>query len=363
MAMTINLRYRLELIKHRLGLDGSPELYYVAPGASWSLDWDGHYITRDMKARHGLPARVVHSASKLVGEIVHYGSLWGTVGNLGMRHNRDNLTVSTIFHGDPSIDSFDTPIQQVLDHLGELDRLHTASQIMEARFLEWGISREKIVRIPLGVDLQIFKPHDKDTQRKKRLELGIPEDVFCIGSFQKDGAGMDDGVEPKHIKGPDVLLDVIQRLHADYPIFVLLSAPARGYVKRGLEALGVPYRHVVEDDYERIPQLFAAIDAYLLTSREEGGPKGVLEALASGVPFVGTRVGLVPDVVTQGRDGFYTESEDVDGLAELVARLIDDRGLGHSLARAGLETIQDYDWTLIADRYYQEIYRPLLDQA
>ena len=361
--MELSPRYWAKKISQKLGLAGSPALYYLAPGASWSLDWDGHYITRDMQTRHGLPARVVHNAAQLVGQIVHYGSLWGTVGNLGLRHNRDNFTVSTIFHGDPSLEPFEAPIQQVLDHLGELDYLHTASQMMETRFLEWGIPREKVVRIPLGVDLQIFKPRDEHAKRWKRQERGIPEDVFCIGSFQKDGAGMAEGEQPKPIKGPDVLLDVIKQLHANYPIFVLLSAPARGYVKRGLDDLSVPYKHVVEEDYERIPELFAAIDAYLLTSREEGGPKGVLEALASGVPFVGTRVGLVPDVVTQGRDGFYAESEDVDSLAALVARLIEDRELGQSLARAGLETIQDYDWTLIADRYYQDIYRPLLERA
>ena len=53
----------------------------------------------------------------------------------------------------------------------------------------------------------------------------------------------------------------------------------------------------------------------------------------------------------------------MDSLAALVARLIEDRESGQSLASAGLKTIQDYDWTLIADRYYQDMYRPLLERA
>jgi len=92
------------------------------------------------------------------------------------------------------------------------------------------------------------------------------------------------------------------------------------------------------------------------------GPKAALESLASGVPLVSTRVGLVPDIVQHGWNGFLADSEDVDSLAEHVARLIEQPELRDRLATNGLTSIVSYDWHHIAARYYQELYRPLLSE-
>jgi glycosyltransferase involved in cell wall biosynthesis len=278
----------------------------------------------------------------------------------GHRISDFNEIVGTIFHGDIKEAPFDQLMEEILGQIKKFSKIHTASRIMEERLQAWGVPPDILTRIPLGVDLEHFRPTGNEEKAKLRNEMGIPQDAYVIGSFQKDGSGWGEGLEPKAIKGPDVLLKVIERLQKNYPIFVLLSAPARGYVKRGLEALKTPYRHIFEKDYRRIPRMFNAIDVYLLTSREEGGPEGVLESMASGVPFVGTSVGLVPDVVTHGKDGLLAASEDVNGLVEHVARLWEDPELGIQLKKKGLQTIKAYDWPLIADRYHQEIYAPLI---
>jgi glycosyltransferase involved in cell wall biosynthesis len=338
-------------------------LYYVAPFVNWSLDWDAYYITRNVQSQFGLEAKVIKSARKLSNQIVHYGSLWDILANLEAAHTGRNFTVGTIFHGQKENSEFQDALGAVLAKKEKLAKLHTASKIMEERFLMWGVPREKLVRIPLGVDLNWFRPALQEERQIRRRELGIPHDAFCIGSFHKDGQGMGEGNVPKTVKAPEVLIDVLARLHKSHNIFVVLSAPARGFVKKGLEAAGVPYRHVVEKDYYRIPRLFHAIDLYLLTSREEGGPKGVLEALASGVPFVGTKVGLVPDVITHGINGLLAEVDDSAALAEAVARLIEESELRRRFIHSGLEAIQAYSWPAIAASYYREIYAPFLTIA
>jgi glycosyltransferase involved in cell wall biosynthesis len=215
----------------------------------------------------------------------------------------------------------------------------------------------------LGVDLKRFHPVPIEERRMRKEELGIPENVFCIGSFHKDGVGTAEGNEPKLIKGPDVFLKAIDQLRRNYPLFVLLSAPARGYMIRGLEAIGVPYKHVNLKEFHEIPRLYHALDVYLLASREEGGPQSVLESLASGVPFVGTRVGLAPDVIQDGENGALVDIENVEGLANAVAELIDDPKKREEIRRKGLEAAQKYDWGKIADQYYLQLYKPLLMQA
>ncbi len=345
------------------GRRGYPSLYYVVPGVNWVLDWVGYYVTRGVQEQFGLKAQVVRSARNLSRQIVHYGSLWDTLANLDSRHTGLNTAVGTIFHGQKDSPEFQDALGRVLAKKGAFAKLHTASRIMEERLLSWGVPQEKLVCIPLGVDLDRFYPPSSKERNERREELGIPADAFCIGSFHKDGQGMGEGNTPKLIKGPDVLIEVLNNLSKRHKIFVLLSAPARGYVKKGLDAAGVTYRHLVEEDYHRIPRLYHALDSYLLTSREEGGPKGVLEALASGVPFVGTRVGLVPDVITPQRDGLLAESEDVRGLAEAVSKLIQLPELRNQFSKNGLKKIRDYGWPAIAARYYREIYQPLLPVA
>lgn len=342
-------------------LRNQPGLYYVAPFVNWVLDWEAYYITRNVRERFGLAAQVVKSAKDYSGQLVHYGSLWDILANIDAKHNRRNTVIGTIFHGQIESPEFHDALDKVLHYQDRFARLHTASSIMYARLLEWGVHADKLINIPLGVDLERFKPAAPEARAARRAELGIPAGAFCIGSFHKDGQGMAEGLVPKLIKGPDVLVETLVQIHARHPeIFVLLSAPARGYVKQGLDAAGIPYVHVVEEDFHRIPRLFDALDAYVLASREEGGPKGVLESLASGVPFVGTRVGLVPDVITDGHDGLLSAIEDPAALAAGLERLIEEPALRQQYRANGLQRIQQFGWAVIAGRYYHELYEPLL---
>ena len=153
-------------------------------------------------------------------------------------------------------------------------------------------------------------------KKSARAELGIPQSAFVVGSFQKDGVGWGDGMEPKLIKGPDIFVETMKRLKKDIPeLFVLLSGPARGFVKKGLDEAGIPYWHGYLKAYPDIATLFQALDLYVVASRQEGGPKAILESMSSGVPLVTTRVGQAMDLVKHGENAFMVGVVDVDALA------------------------------------------------
>ncbi len=358
----LSARYLARKLRHRLGWRTRPELFFVVPEANWILDWVAHYVVGDMP-KFGLPAHKTSMTSKLVGQIIHFGSLWEIHAGLKAGVANGNHIVGTIFHGIKDDPGFQDALNELLESQNVFAKLHTASSIMEERLLGWGVPREKLVNIPLGVDLQVFKPSPAEQRRVRREQLAIPQDAFVVGSFHKDGVGMGAGVEPKSIKGPDILLDTFAALKDQVPLFVYLTAPARGYVIEGLRKLGIPYRHDVFEDYHAVAGSYAALDAYLVPSREEGGPSGVLEAQASGVPLVSTRVGLAPDLVQHGHNGLLAEVGDSAGLAEHLLALAQDRALGQRLAANALESIQAYAWPLIAARYYHEIYEPILDEV
>jgi glycosyltransferase involved in cell wall biosynthesis len=104
-------------------------------------------------------------------------------------------------------------------------------------------------------------------------------------------------------------------------LHLLLTGPARGYVRAGLERLGIPHRHVHLPDVESVAQVYPAIDVCLVTSRDEGGPRAVLEAMATRVSLVTTKVGQAADLVRHGENGWMVEPEDVEGLVDCVLRV------------------------------------------
>jgi len=183
-----------------------------------------------------------------------------------------------------------------------------------------GMAPEKVHRIPIGIDVDTFPLRAPDAARAARPRFGLPASAFVVGSFQKDGVGWGEGLEPKLIKGPDVLLSVAERLRELVPeLCFLLTGPSRGYVRAGLERLGIPYRHALLDDVDAVATAYAAIDACVVVSRDEGGPRAVLESMATGVPLVTTRVGQAADLVEHGVNGWMVDVEDVEGLAGSLA--------------------------------------------
>ena len=160
------------------------------------------------------------------------------------------------FHGrpgTPGMPEFDACFETMRTRHAEIDRIQVTNREMAALVLSTGIGEEKVHRIPIGIDVDAFRPRDDESRLAARARFGLPDSAFVLGSFQKDGVGWGDGLEPKLIKGPDVLLAVAERVAEQVPeLHVLLTGPARGYVRAGLERLGIPYRHALLPDVDAV---------------------------------------------------------------------------------------------------------------
>ena len=336
-------------------------VYYVTEGGDWVIERVGMHLARGLRALD-VPHRVVRSADGLRRQVIHFGSRNAYLSGAHERVHPSNRVVFTWFHGsdeDPHPDN-QRMIRLLPQVAPRVARIVTAANVSKERLLHWGVPEEKIALIPLGVDLRYFRPAAAEARRALRRRFGVPDGAVCIGSFQKDGNGWGEGLEPKRIKGPDILLETLTRLAKRYPIFVLLTGPARGYVKRGLEAAGIPYHHDFLRRAEEVVSYYQCLDLYLVTSRDEGGPESLLECLATAVPMVSTRVGMSLDVIRDGENGQLADVEDIDGLTRAAASFIDDALFAQRCANVGLVTVQAYDWAAIARRYHTWVYRELL---
>jgi glycosyltransferase involved in cell wall biosynthesis len=89
-----------------------------------------------------------------------------------------------------------------------------------------------------------------------------------------------------------------------------------------------------------IPKYLSASDIFVLPSVSEGLPVVILEALASGIPVVASRVGGIPDILTDGCNALLVEPANVQALAKAILKLLRDDRLRESLREEGFETVR-----------------------
>lgn len=332
------------------------KLTHIVEANDWAIKNVGMSVTDSLNTHQLLHSRISTTPIGLRNQIIHFDSVHTFVKkNPLIRPTLSNNIILTWFH----VLEGDKRVKRLADIQKEIHAIHTACESTKRALVEGGIDPKKIVIIPLGVDLNLFKPVTKTSCRVVRERLGIPQNRFVIGSFQKDGVGWSEGLEPKLEKGPDVFVGVIERLKKIHP-FVLLTGPARGYVKSELKKRNIDYLHIYPKNFHELPNLYHTLDLYLISSRVEGGPLSLLESWASRVPVVSTRVGMVPDIARDGETVLLAEIEDTYTLTNHVERLHDDPNLREKLASQALKKVTNHSWNTIARCYFEELYRPLL---
>jgi glycosyltransferase involved in cell wall biosynthesis len=113
------------------------------------------------------------------------------------------------------------------------------------------------------------------------------------------------------------------------------DGPDRPELEQEISSLGLEDAVELLGDRDDVERLLHESRVFVLSSRSEGMPMSVLEAMASGVPVVASAVGGIPELVIDGETGLLVEPGDPRSLAAAIGRLIDDPELRRRLAAAG----------------------------
>jgi glycosyltransferase involved in cell wall biosynthesis len=192
--------------------------------------------------------------------------------------------------------------------------------------------RERFVVIRLGIELNERVAPDQDGRSESRRYLGIPSDRFAVGWIGRMTA----------VKRTDDVLVAFKRLRdsgVDATLCMVGDGPERSRLEDRAHELGVVRDTLFLGYQEDVAPFYAAFDALVLPSGNEGTPVSAIEALAAGRPVVATRVGGVPDVVRDGEDGFLVEAGATDDLAERLGQLARDPNLRERMGAAGRERV------------------------
>jgi glycosyltransferase involved in cell wall biosynthesis len=187
--------------------------------------------------------------------------------------------------------------------------------------------REKFTVVRLGIELQ-QRVADQDGRDETRRLLGIAPDRFTVGWIGRMTAVK---------RTSDVLLAFreLRERGVDACLCLVGDGPEREQVERRAHELGIMRSTYFLGYQEDVAPFYAAFDAMILPSGNEGTPVSAIESLAAGRPVVATRVGGVPDVVRDGEDGFLVDAGAVDQLADALARLAEDGALRERMGAAG----------------------------
>jgi glycosyltransferase involved in cell wall biosynthesis len=189
----------------------------------------------------------------------------------------------------------------------------------------------RVCVIPSAVDFAAFHPSRRSETLRRKLS-GLTGTELAVGLIAR----------MQRIKGQRVLLEAAAKLIAGgkNARFILAGAersPGRiDALRQHAHELGVGDRTVFLHEADDIATLIASLDIGVVASLgSEGSSRVAHECMASGVPLVATRVGVLPELIRDGENGLLCDPGDADALAERIGRLIDDSDLRARLASAG----------------------------
>ncbi|HEY7069938.1 MAG TPA: glycosyltransferase [Acidimicrobiales bacterium] len=260
----------------------------------------------------------------------------GSVGRLAVRSLRAPRprTVHT-FHGHVLDGYFRPGVQRAFTATERwlarrTDVLVAVSAEVQDELLDLGIGRASQFRlIPVGLDLDDFLAVSGPTGRL-RSSLAIPPDAPLVGIIGR--------LVP--IKAVDVLIDALA-LIPDAHVAVVGDGEERSRLEARAAAAGLAARVHFTGWTDDVPAALADCDVVALTSRNEGTPVALIEALAASRPVVATRVGGVPSVVLPDRTGLLVPPDDPPALAAAITRLLTDPALAARLASTGRVHVRD----------------------
>lgn len=188
--------------------------------------------------------------------------------------------------------------------------------------------RAAVVRT--GVELRRFRP--TGAGHRVREQLGLPERHRVVGTV---GAMVEQ-------KGHDLLVAaaplVLERM--PHTTFVIVgSGPLEDELRRAATRLGLGRRMVFLGQREDIPELLSAFDLFVMPSRWEGMPYALVEAMAVGVPALGTAIPGIVDLLEPGHTGWLSEPDSPEALAQAIITALNEEGQSAAMAAAARELV------------------------
>jgi glycosyltransferase involved in cell wall biosynthesis len=246
---------------------------------------------------------------------------------------------------------YETKLMKRSDALIAVSR-YTVGELTEL----YGIEEKKIHVIYNGVDINKFKP--RPDRAELRREFGLEEEkkiVLFVGRLY-------------HRKGLEILLRSIPPVIQEFGD-VKFAISGTGFKKKEQSLRNLAKELEIEDYVmflgyvpdEKLPDLYSASDIFVLPAIYENFPFAILEAQATALPVISTKVGGIPEFLVDNENGFLIDPGDSAQLTQRVLILLQDPKLAEEMGRRGRKLIEEkFAWRLITSQVI-DLYNKLLE--
>ncbi|MDW5562367.1 MAG: glycosyltransferase [Methanomassiliicoccus sp.] len=252
---------------------------------------------------------------KIEFDLIHAHFTWPDGGAGALLKKKFGVPLIVTAHG---YDAYSLPFKDakwkatISRELNEADCIVTVSQRNARCLRELDVSTP-IEIIPNGFDDRLFHPMSDMDAIRSRLGLPAGRLILAVGNLER-------------VKGHEVLIEAFSSLakRDDVTLIIVGSGPQRAHLEKKVKELSLSGRIIFSGSrpHSEIPLWINACDVVALSSKNEGNPTVMFETLGCGKPFVGTRVGGVPDVITDDV-GILCDPGDPRDLAEKLSMALD----------------------------------------
>lgn len=202
------------------------------------------------------------------------------------------------------------------------------------------IEKEKIIPtkiklIPNGVDTRRFNNLNRQTKPGKKV-------VATVGRLVE-------------IKDQISLLTAFKTITQEFPsseLWLIGEGPLKEKLEKFSQTSGLDMQVKFLGNRRDIPEVLKQVDVFVLSSLDEGLSISLLEAMASGIPAVVTRVGGNPEIVQENQNGFLVEPRSPETLANRIMKLLSDDALAKRLGENGRNrVIKDFSIATMTQKY------------
>jgi glycosyltransferase involved in cell wall biosynthesis len=232
------------------------------------------------------------------------------------------------------------------------DALIALSEDVRQRLVSEGYARDRVVLIPNSVDLDGLDGLHRDAQTKSRL-LNLPETAMVVGTVAVF----------KEQKGYPYLIRAaahIRRKRKDVYFLVVGAGIKADEIHREIAVRGLESAFRCVGYQQDVTPYLAAMDLFVLPSLWEGMPRALMEAMAAGVPAIGTNVSGIRDLIENGETGILVPPADADSLADAVESVLNDPAGARARSMAAQRRIRERHSAQGSALRYVELYEELL---
>jgi N-acetyl-alpha-D-glucosaminyl L-malate synthase BshA len=262
---------------------------------------------------------------------VHYAIPHAVCAYLAKQMVGESLKIVTTLHGtDITVLGYDPSLTGLIQFgIEKSDYVTAVSRSLVEQTYELIQPKKDIHTVYNFIDERIYQK--KDTAHLKK-EYGIKEEekvIIHVSNFRK-------------VKRVQDVIHVFNRIQKEVPSKLLLvgDGPEYTLIASLIKQLKLEEKVLFLGKQENVEELFSISDLKLLLSEKESFGLVLLEAMACGVPCIGTRIGGIPEVIEDGKTGYICELGDIKEIAAKAVAVLKDEKLHQSMADNAVTAVQ-----------------------